>query len=434
MIAATTLLLLIPDYIFAQRDHFALALSLPFLTIAALRADGAAPSRWSAIVAGCAIAVTCAIRPHYLLALAPTVAYVAYRRGLAALFGCVEIYAAVVAAIAIALASLAFFPHYFDTMLPLIMTTYVADHDPLLALSIKPTVASWAILAAAFLIWRSKNTSAFADVAAIASTGGQIAYFVQAKGFPYQDYFADALMFMAVAFLAGRDLKRLAFWLAAPIAAIVATLAAFTDDTVGSKITISLVVGLLIAAAALTIYAATASSRHPTRPFAQTLTTTLACGALGLMLFAFHAGWRLPMFEAEARALGPHPTIALISDLNGLSLPLISRVDGQSPHRVIDLLLTSHADRILQAGAADATTHAKLTAIKQLDLEMFLADVARTPPDAVVVEEGWAAKHFHSPEVAAWLAGYRRAASVMLNRDNGPDPIGFYVRSTAPAS
>jgi len=97
LIGVLTVLLLIPDYAFAERDHIALALSLPFLTILALRADGMAPPRWTAMAAGSAVAVVCAIRPHYALAFAPATLYVAYRRGLPALLGFAELYDAVAA-------------------------------------------------------------------------------------------------------------------------------------------------------------------------------------------------------------------------------------------------------------------------------------------------------------------------------------------------
>ena len=54
---------------------------------------------------------------------------------------------------------------------------------------------------------------------------------------------------------------------------------------------------------------------------------------------------------------------------------------------------------------------------------------ARGRPDAVVVEEGWAARHFNDPRVGAFLAGYRRAASVETTRGGGRDSLAFYVRA-----
>ena len=47
---------------------------------------------------------------------------------------------------------------------------------------------------------------------------------------------------------------------------------------------------------------------------------------------------------------------------------------------------------------------------------------------AVVVEEGRAAKRFNDPRVSAWLAGYRRAASVTAPRSGASDPLALYVR------
>jgi hypothetical protein len=431
LIGAAATLLLVPDHSFGERDHIALALSLPFLTVLALRAEGAAARRWTELLAGCAAALVFAIRPHYGLAFAPAALYVAYRRGLPALLGFVELYAAVVALAVIGFASLAFFPRYFDTMLPIVMTSYVADHAPFVDLLIAPVTASWAMLAAALLIWRTGGKkNAFADVAALASGGAALAYFVQAKGHAYQGYFAAALMFVAVTFVAGRDLRRPIFWLAAPVANIAIMALAIANGSAVGAVTDRALDAVLATAVALAIYAFAAPPLHPSRRLMSTLASGLACGALGLLLFGFHVGWRQPMFEPEARALGRRPTIALISDLGDLALPLISRVDGQWPHRVMALLLTSHCDMILSRGAPDQESRQRLDALKRLDLDMFLADVARTPPDAVIVEEGWAAKHFHDPKATAWLAGYRRTAGVGFVRDGAPDSVAFYARST----
>ncbi|MGD0640384.1 MAG: hypothetical protein ABSC22_06520, partial [Roseiarcus sp.] len=69
LVGAAAALLLAPDYAFGQRDHLALPLALPFLTVLALRAEGEVVSRAAAPAAG----LVCAVRPHY--ALAPAAAY-----------------------------------------------------------------------------------------------------------------------------------------------------------------------------------------------------------------------------------------------------------------------------------------------------------------------------------------------------------------------
>jgi hypothetical protein len=253
---------------------------------------------------------------------------------------------------------------------------------------------------------------------------------VQGKGFAYHAYFAVALMFVAVTIVAARDLRRPAVWIFAPLAncaAMASALGYFGGVPMRGDF-------LFAVAATLTISAISAPPDHQSRPLASFLASALACSALGLMLYVFHSEWRgAPEFEREVRTIGAHPKIALVSDLGDLAHPLVSRVQGRWTQRVISLLLTDQVDRIFERDAPDADSRRRLEALKKLDLEMFLSDVEREWPDAVIVEEGWAAKHFTDPRVAAWLAGYRRTASVMATRYGAADPLTLYTRPPPPA-
>ena len=426
LLGAAAVLLLAPDYAFGQRDHLALALALPLLSVFALRAEANEVEPGMAAVAGLAAALACSIRPHYALALAPALAYVAWRRGVRPLFACLELYVGAGACVCAAVASLVVFPHYFDAMLPIAMAAYVADNAGAAAILLTPIAAIWALLAAALAAWRVRAAAnPFADVAALAATGAAAAYLIQLKGYAYHGYFAVALMFVAVTILAAADLRRLGFWLFAPIANVAATLAALGYLGVSFRVD-----ALLAVAAALAIWAVAAPQRFRPRAYVTSVASGLACAALGLTAFAFHLEWPGdPPFVREARALGPHPKIALVSDLGDLAQPLVDRVDGRWTQRVISLLLTDHVDRRLERGSLDADQRQRLLALKALDLDMFLSDMARGRPDAVVVEEGWAARHFNDPRVGAFLAGYRRTASVETTRGGGDDSLAFYVRA-----
>ena len=59
--------------------------------------------------------------------------------------------------------------------------------------------------------------------------------------------------------------------------------------------------------------------------------------------------------------------------------------------------LTDHVDRRLERGSLGPDDRRRLEALKTLDLAIFLHDMERGQPDAVVVEEGWAARHFNDP-------------------------------------
>ena len=428
LLGAAAVLLLAPDYAFGQRDHLALALALPLLSVFALRAEASEVGRWAAAAAGLAAALACAIRPHYALAFAPALAYVAWRRGARPLLACLELYVGAGACAGAAVASFVFFPRYFDAMLPITTAVYVADNVGATAMLITPIAAAWAMLAAALAAWRVRAPlNAFADVAALAATGAAAAYLIQLKGYAYHGYFAVALMFIAVTILAAADLRRLGFWIFAPIANVAATLSALGYFGVSFRPD-----ALLAVAAALAIWAVAAPQRLRPRAYVTSAASALACAALGLTAFAFHLEWPGdPLFVREAQTLGPHPKIALVSDLGDLAQPLVSRVHGRWTQRVISLLLTDHVDRRLERGSLGPDDRRRLEALKTLDLDMFLHDMERGQPDAVVVEEGWAARHFNDPRVGAFLAGYRRTASAKTTRDGGDDSVAFYVRASA---
>jgi len=108
-LAATACLLLLIDFQFGQRDHFALILALPWLTLMGLCAGGERPPTFSAILAGSAAGVIFAIRPHYVVSFALVVAWIGWRRGFRALFSYEENLAAAASAVVCVTGSAAFF-------------------------------------------------------------------------------------------------------------------------------------------------------------------------------------------------------------------------------------------------------------------------------------------------------------------------------------
>jgi hypothetical protein len=393
-------LLLLPDYEFGQRDHIAVALAMPLLTALGIRACGGVNAPRAAIGAGALAGLVCAIRPHYALAFALAFAFVGWRRGFRSLLGFGEVFGAGASALALAGASYLFFPHYFDTALPIALAVYVADRHSMPYLLLKPAAASWALLGAAFLLqWRRARENPFAIVAALASAGAMASYVIQAKGFPYHAYFAVAAMLAAVAIAGGAEFRRPILPLVAALAFFCAWYADFGGDAAGA-LRIELVAAL-VAILALAVPYSLASIAAP-------LCAAAAGLAFALALAGFHYEWRAtPIFLDEARALVAHPKVAAISDIGEVAHPLVSRLGGRWMQSVVSLVISHGADQVLERDAPDAATRERLERYKALDRDLFFRDVAREPPDIVIVNETWAAEHFVDQRLAPWLSGFR---------------------------
>jgi len=421
--AALAALFLLPDYQFGQRDHFAFALASPLLTILAVRASGGRVSRLAAIAAGVAAGAVCAIRPHYALAFSAALGFVAWRRDLRDIVRFPEISSAIAAAIAFAFGSLLAFPHYFDTALPIALAVYVADRHSLLFVAFTPIVAAWTLLAAAYLAQASRDDDdALANVWALASLGALLSYFVQAKGFAYHGYFAVAAMLVAVASQRATCLKRAPAFVLASLAGLAVVGLGLSGD-IDSSARFELAAGFLaIVGLARSLAPAFAPYRPPL--------SALGVGAAAALSFAsVHAEWRAtPVFFDEVRSLVAHPKVAAIADIGEIAHPLVSRLEGQWTQSVISMVISQGADAVIERQSPDAALRAKLEAYKALDRDIFLSDVAREPPDVVIVDETWAEKHFVDKRVDEWLARFHKQETILLHRGGLPERFALYVR------
>jgi hypothetical protein len=138
--------------------------------------------------------------------------------------------------------------------------------------------------------------------------------------------------------------------------------------------------------------------------------------------------WRETMpFLAEIRSIGPHPKIAAIAHL-GIGLPLTSRVNGEWVTGVFALNVTDNADRIIATKDPDSAMLAKLEKYKLLERNIFLENVTKSPPDAIIVEDIWVQRHFNYPEIRNFLAGYRRKAAGLAILFGDPVQLSLYVK------
>jgi len=346
--------LLLPGYSFAQREHVALLLLLPWLATSATRIEGREPGHRATILAGLGAGMAMAIKPHFVLAVAPPYLFAAWRqRSLRPLFA-IEAWVAAAVVIAYGAAVLGLYPRFVTAMMPVLRVAYLPSREGLGTVLVHPcilfTAAAWAMTLA--IAPRRATTSALA-VPLLASAGFTVAALVQAKGYANHFYpgLALALFALAVA-LAGMGAK----------------------------------------------------------PGAR-LAAVLGLGLAGLSLLAFRPvpdiGPLVALIEAEAP---PHPRLIVIGGDLAVGHPVTRQVRGLWVQRQHNLWITASAPGILRAGRLGPEDRARLAAAVAADERMLVEDIARGRPDAVLVQGAewmrWIAGH---PAVAAALRGYREA-------------------------
>jgi hypothetical protein len=346
--------LLLPGYSFAQREHVALLLLLPWLAVAAARIEGRDAGGLVLVLAGLGAGMAMAIKPHFVLAAAPPFLFAAWWRGSArALFG-IEAWVAAGVVIAYGAAILAIYPRFVTDMMPVLRVAYLPSHGGLGILLVHPcillTVAAWAMTLA---IARARAVGTALAVPLLASAGFTLAALVQAKGYANHFYpgLALALFALGVA-LAGMAAKP----------------------------------GARFAAA-------------------------LGIGLAGLSLLAFRPVPDIVPLAAlvEAKA-PPHPRLAMIGGDLAVAYPVTRRVGGIWVQRQHSLWISAGAPGILRAGRLGAEDRATLAAAVADDERMLVADIARGRPDAVLVQgPAWMRWIAGRPAVAAALRGYREA-------------------------
>lgn len=346
--------LLLPGYSFAQREHVALLLLLPWLAVTATRGEGRDIGRLALLLAGLGAGVAMAIKPHFVLAAAPPLLFAAWRRrSIRALFG-IEAWVAAGVVIAYGGAALAAYPRFVTEMMPVLRVAYLPSRLGLGALLVHPcillTVAAWAMTLA--IAPRRVATPPLA-MPLLASVGFTVAALVQAKGYANHLYpgLALALFVLGMA-LAGMGPK----------------------------------------------------------PGAR-LAALLGIGLAGLSLLAFRPVPDIaPLAALIAAKAPPHPRLAMIGGDLAVGHPVTRQVGGLWVQRQHNLWISANAPGILRSGRLDPRDRAALAAAVAADERMLVEDIARGRPDAVLVQGPawmrWIADH---PAVAGALSGYREA-------------------------
>lgn len=197
---------LAPAASFGQREYLSALFAMPYLSAAALRADGASSVRRPlAAAAGVLAGIGFAFKPYLLAVPVLVEGYVLVRRGwrtvlrteTIAMGACLVIYAALVVVLT---------PDYLTFAVPLMKSVYWAFDNPNVPVLIGRYAASAEPFAyGALIVLVSRSWTPLHSVILLAGLGYSISYFVQMKGFVYHGFPVTlyAYVFLGTAVAAG---------------------------------------------------------------------------------------------------------------------------------------------------------------------------------------------------------------------------------------
>jgi hypothetical protein len=353
-------LLVVPAFCFAEREHLALLALLPMVALAAARASGGRVAWRDAVVAGIGCGVACAFKPYFLLPAACIVVCAAGLRRKPKLLLGPEIFAAAAVILAYGIAIFAFFPAYVSTALPLALEVYAPLRDsPTHILASPLFLANFIVLAALLLAARSDKAQPRTLVLAAASAGFLATFMIQGKGWMNHAYPGMALALLASA--------------------------SFLSES--------------------------AEAERARRVFALFVFVPALC--LAPFLFGttkdFGNGEEYPGLTAAVQRVAPaHPKIAALAEQLDVGHPLVRRLGGTWVGHQNCLWVSWGVRYLLSQRPASASQRARLLSAMRDDEATFAADVVRGNPDILLVEnkdvETWARRQ---PALAAIFPDYR---------------------------
>jgi len=408
----------LPGQSFDERDHLAALYGLPFLALSVARAVRRPVDLPLALLAGVAAGLMAAIKPPYALVAIVLLPYLVRRAGIVALLKSVEYYAAAALGLAyVALVPIAF-PAYVADILPLGLAVYAPIREPLAALLAAPGPLFVFVLGAALVrLMREEVGEPLVAIPALAALGALAAYLVQGKGWLYQAYPAIALMALAAGLalaLRPQPPLRVAAGALAGLATGLALLAL-------GRWPLPLAFVAAGAAAAF-CWRFEGRGAAPIAEMGVLATLGAACG-----LFAMD-GIETPAIARALAGLGPHPTVAAISESLAFCHPMVRRVGGIWVQSVPSLWITAAARRRIDEHPGDAALAERMQVYIDADRDRLVADLARARPDALLV--GRLDTRFHQwawsdPKITAARANYRLYAA----ETDTDFPAELYVRA-----
>jgi hypothetical protein len=412
-------LVILPGRTFDERDFYALLFGLPFVALAAARAEAAPISRAQALVAGVGLGLMVALKPPYAIVAALLVLHVALRQGARASLRAPELLAAASVVLSLAGASWLFFPAYFSDIAPMVAAAYLPVRESFATLTANAGLVG-ALTLGGVAIAASPRMRPDAATASflIASVGAMIAYYVQGKGWLYHVY--PALALACIAFASALE-RRKRDWRALSVASALAlgTLAAAAAFDL-SPLPTALISA--VAARMLLMRLSPGDAHERLTILAGGALTGAACG-----LYALSFPGPAPGFVGAMLSHAAHPRIAAIGEGLGIGFPLTRDVGGQWTMRLQGMLMTAGARRLIDENPGDEALKARLAPIIARERDFVAEDIVRERPDVLLISR-------HGPRFHAWamtdpkLTEARAPYRFVMSNPNPDWPVDLYIR------
>ncbi len=354
-------LLILPVYVFAERERIALAAISPMLCVYAARAMNQRVDTRTALIAGLAGGAAVIIKPYFALALALPFALVFWRQHgvrtrVRATFS-VENLASVVLAMLYALFVFWRFPEFLHNEMPLLTAVYANAKRPLPALLTGPSCLLSVI--GMLCVVRLTGRRIFEPVIAIpmlAALGFFIVAIIQGKGWAYHSYPAVAL------------------------SVVVSGALIVTNPSAWRSVSTVLIFVIFAAASALWF------SRSDEKP---------------------------ALLRALQQENLQNPGVLTISEEIGLGHPLTRLLHGHWAGTACSMWVTGDAHYLLARGGLDAKTTQALQHYEAADRALIAHDINHNRPDVVLIaNKEWHDMAMSDSGIHAALGAYRNAQTV----------------------
>ena len=361
VIWAAAVVTVLPMHVFAQREHIAMLTFLPALAVYAMRSNREPLPVWAILIAGVGAGITLAFKPFFTVPAALCILFAAIRaRSWLTLFAPENIIAAVLV-ITVSTSTYIFYPEYFTVTYPLVRDTYLSWSMPASVIFLNDATLVFAIAMVSVLLARQKHPSdSLLLVAALASIGFAVSFFLQRRGWAYHSYPMVAVALLAMGYA--------------------------LTGAAGSR------------------------SRRGEAVSALVLAVTFVVG-----MQWFYAGVYVGPVRQAVEGLMPHPRILVLSGEAAIGHPLVRDINGVWVSRQENLWIREFVRLTRERTVVDAATDAKLNDYLALERKWLIEDFKKLPPDLVLVDNlrnDWGAWARADAEVSQLLKPYTRVRSV----------------------